>query len=63
MIEEHHRDQRNRQDEAGGDAIAQLIPDREEGDLVPKALALNIAAEQLIGQNRDQRTEEDFKHD
>ena len=62
VVIKHDREKRDRQHRAGGDPVAQLVPDREEIDLVADPLALKITTDQIIGQDRDQRAKRQFNH-
>ena len=62
MIVEDHRDQRDREHQAGDDAKSQLEPHRKERDLLADPLALPVAAIKIIREDGQQRTEEQFKH-
>ena len=59
---EDRGDQRDRQDHAEGDAPAQLVPDREEGDLAADALALGEAAVEEVRQDGERRAEQELEH-
>ena len=59
---EDRGDERDRQDHAEGDPPAQLVPDREEGDLAADTLALREAAVEEVGQDRDDGAEEKLEH-
>ena len=50
---EDHRDQRDGEHQAGDDAKSQFEPDRKERDLVAEALALPIAAIEIVRQYRE----------
>ena len=62
MIVEDHRDQRDREHQAGDDAKSQLEPHRKERDLLADPFALPVAAIEIIRKYRQQRAEEQFKH-
>ena len=62
MEVEDHRDQRDRQHQAAGDAPSQFVPDGEERDLLAEPLALPIAAVEVIGKDRHQRADHELKH-
>ena len=44
------------------DPPAQLEPDREEIDLLSEPLALDKAAKEKVGKDRQHRAEEEFQH-
>jgi hypothetical protein len=48
--------------QAQRDPPAQLEPDREQVDLVPEPLALDEAAKEKIGKDRQHRAQKEFQH-
>ncbi len=62
MIVQHHRDQKHRQYQAERDAPAKFVPDREQRDLVAKALALHVAPEQIIRKKGEHGAHGELKH-
>ena len=62
VIVEDHRDQRDREHQAGDDAKSQFEPHRKQRDLLADPLALPVAAIEIIRKYRQQRTEEQLKH-
>src|SRR5258706_13299275 len=59
---EDHRYQRDRQHQTSGDAPSELVPDRIERDLLAKPLVLGIAAVEIIGEDRQNGANHQFKH-
>ena len=49
---EDHRYQRDRKHQTSDDAPSELVPDRIERDLLAKPLVLDIAAVEIIGEDR-----------
>ena len=62
MEVEDRGDQRDGQDHAEGDAPAELVPDREEGDLLADALSFREAAVEEVRQDGDGGAEQEFEH-
>ena len=62
MEVEDHRDQGDGEHEAGGDPPAQLEPHGVEVDLPADPLALDVAAIEVVRENRDQRAQQQLNH-
>src|SRR3954469_19455663 len=63
MIVEDHRDQRDREHQAGDDAEPQFEPHGKQRNLVTEALSLPITTIEIVRQYRHERAEDDLKHD
>lgn len=62
VVVEYNPNQRDGQHQAQGDAPAQLLADGQKRDFMPKALALEAAAQKIIRQNGHQRTPKHLQH-
>jgi hypothetical protein len=62
VVVEDHGDQANGEHDAGRNSPSQLKPHGEQGDFLADPLSLDISAKEIVGKNRQQRTEEKFKH-
>jgi hypothetical protein len=59
---EDQRNKRDREHQAGHDAIPQLEPYREQRDFLAETLTLHQAAVQIVRQDRQHRAENQLKH-
>src|ERR1700737_392686 len=59
---EDHGYQRDRKHQTSGDAPSELVPDRIERDLLAEPLVLDIAAVEIIGEDRHKGANDQLKH-
>src|ERR1700747_2298318 len=62
MVVKYRRDEKNRENETGRDAPPELEPHGIKGDFLAQPLSLHIPPKEIVRQDRQQRTEHEFKH-
>src|SRR5437899_11489628 len=60
---EDHGYQRDRKHQTSDDAPSELVPNRIERDLLAEPLVLDIAAVEIIGEDRHKGANHQLKHD